>query len=216
MLAAFRAGVFPMAVSRRADHVFWVDPEDRGVLPLDRFHVPRSLARAIRRGRFEVACDLDFGATIRACATSRTDRSEETWINRAIERLFVELARRGHAHSVEVRSDGRLVGGLYGCAVGAAFFGESMFSIETDASKVALVHLVARLRLGGFRLLDTQDLTAHLSRFGGVSIPRAEYHRRLAAAVAGHADWIGTPAPAALEAEFAAMSAPGANPSAAL
>lgn len=161
--------------SHRADPgVHWVAPAVRGILPLDGFHVPRRLRKTVRQRRFEVRCDTDFEGVVRACAAPRKDHPE-TWINAAITRVFCQLHRRGLAHSVETRRDGRLVGGLYGVALGSVFFGESMFSWETDASKVALVHLVALLRLGGFTLLDVQFVTDHLSRFGAVEISSALY-----------------------------------------
>ena len=183
MLRAYRHGLFPMAETRRGDRLYWLDPERRGILPLDRFHLPRRLARTVLSDAFAVTVDQDFAGTIAGCAHPAPGR-EDTWINPQIERLFGELHQLGHAHSVETRQDGHLVGGLYGVAIGGVFFGESMFSIARDASKVALVHLVARLRLGGFRLLDTQFVTAHLSQFGadgtgarrlqGAARPRAD------------------------------------------
>ncbi len=189
VLRAYAAGVFPMAESRASDRVYWLDPALRGVLPIDAgFHLPRRLMRTALSARFEVTADRDFLGVIRGCAEPAPGRPD-TWINDDIERLFVELHRRGAAHSVETWREGRLVGGLYGVALGGAFFGESMFSRVTDASKVALAHLVARLRLGGFVLCDTQFLTAHLARFGAVEIPKADYKRRLAAALAVPAEW---------------------------
>jgi leucyl/phenylalanyl-tRNA--protein transferase len=186
LLQAYAAGIFPMAEAADDPELFWVDPVRRGVLPLDRFHVPRRLARTLRSGRFEIRCDSEFEAVMRRCAAATDDRPQ-TWINDEIVTLYTELSRRGAAHSVETWVDGELVGGLYGVHLGAVFFGESMFSRVTDASKVALVHLVARLRLGGFMLLDTQFVTEHLQRFGAVEIPRREYHSRLQAALAGRA-----------------------------
>ena len=206
MLRAYRHGLFPMAETRRGDRLYWLDPERRGVLPLERFHLPRRLLRTILSGEFEVAADRDFAATIAGCAASAPGR-EDTWINPQIEALFVELHRMGVAHSVECRRDGRLVGGLYGVALGGAFFGESMFSIVRDASKVALVHLVARLRVSGFRLLDTQFVTAHLAQFGAVEIPRDEYKIRLAAGLAAPARWSSAGDPAAIDAEIRALAA---------
>jgi leucyl/phenylalanyl-tRNA--protein transferase len=182
LLRAYAAGIFPMADSADDPELFWVDPTRRGVIPLDRFHVPRRLRRVVRSGLFEVRCDSDFAAVMRGCAEAGEARPS-TWINDEIIRLYTALAARGAAHSVECRHDGELVGGLYGVALGAAFFGESMFSRVTDASKVALVHLVARLRLGGYRLLDTQFVTPHLAQFGAVEIARARYHRLLAEAL---------------------------------
>jgi leucyl/phenylalanyl-tRNA---protein transferase len=188
LLAAYAGGVFPMAESADEPELFWVDPHHRGILPLDDFHVPRRLRRVLRQGRFEVSCDTAFEEVIRSCAEA-TEKRPNTWINDEIVRLYAALYARGSAHSVECRRDGRLVGGLYGVSIGAVFFGESMFSCETDASKVALVHLVARLRAGGYRLLDTQFLTPHLARFGGIEISRARYHRLLASALAYRASF---------------------------
>jgi len=204
LLRAYRLGLFPMAESRTSRALHWLDPEARGVLPLDGFHLPRSLAKTLRTGPFTVTADADFPGTIAACAAARENRPD-TWINLEIERLFTELHRLGFAHSVESWLDGRLVGGLYGACLGGAFFGESMFSTATDASKVALVHLVARLRLSGFVLLDTQFITAHLTRFGAVEIPRAAYHAQLAEAVEVPARFIASPDSAALEAEIGRM-----------
>ena len=182
MLRAYRAGLFPMAETRGSARLYWLDPEQRGILPLDGFHVPRRLRRVVRSGRFAIGVDVDVPSVIAGCAREGPGR-HDTWINGDIERLFASLARLGCAHSVEARLDGALVGGLYGVAIGGAFFGESMFSTATDASKVALVHLVALLRASGFSLLDTQFVTAHLGRFGAVEIPREAYRDRLAAAV---------------------------------
>jgi leucyl/phenylalanyl-tRNA---protein transferase len=186
LLEAYAAGIFPMAEGADDRELFWVDPVRRGVLPLDGFHVPRRLARTLRGGRFEIRCDSAFEAVMRSCAAASDDRPQ-TWINDEIVTLYTELFRRGAAHSVESWLDGELVGGLYGVHLGAVFFGESMFSRVTDASKVALVHLVARLRQGGFTLLDTQFVTEHLQRFGAIEIPRREYHSRLQAALARRA-----------------------------
>lgn len=183
LLRAYAAGIFPMADHVKDQDLFWVDPDWRGVLPLDAFHIPRSLIKVVRSDRFQVTIDQDFPGVIAACASSAPGR-RSTWISHRIRALYEELHQSGHAHSVETRLDGRLVGGLYGVRLGAAFFGESMFSRETDASKVALVHLVARLVSGGFRLLDTQFVTAHLTRFGAIEIPRESYRLRLAEAVA--------------------------------
>ncbi len=192
LLRAYALGVFPMAESREDPEVFWVDPRWRGIFPLDDFHISRSLARHIRRGGFEVSVNRDFDGTLRGCA----DRPE-TWINDTIFRLYTTLHARGFAHSLEVWEDGALVGGVYGVTLGAAFFGESMFSRRTNASKVALAYLVDRLRLGGFQLFDTQFITAHLRSLGAVEIPRAEYRRRLAEALARPADFIRPALPAA-------------------
>ena len=205
MLRAYRHGLFPMAETRRGERLFWLDPERRGVLPLDRFHLSRRLRRTVLSDVFEVAVDQDFPATIAACATPMPGR-EDTWINPQIERLFSELHRLGYAHSVESRQNGMLVGGLYGVAIGGVFFGESMFSFVTDASKVALVHLVARLRLGGFRVLDTQFVTAHLAQFGAEEIPRDAYKARLAAALDLPARFLANPDRASLIAEIQAIA----------
>jgi len=204
MLRAYAAGLFPMAEGRRSGRLYWLDPERRGVLPLDGFHLPRRLARTVLSGRFEVSADRDFAATVAGCAASAPGR-EDSWINPEIEALFNTLHGMGFAHSVEVRRDGALVGGLYGVRLGGAFFGESMFSRETDSSKVALVHLVIRMRRGGFSLLDTQFLTDHLARFGAVEIPQAEYKARLAAARGAGARWDASLDQAALEAGVRAL-----------
>jgi leucyl/phenylalanyl-tRNA--protein transferase len=178
LLRAYASGVFPMAESAGASELFWVDPQRRGILPLDGLKVSRRLARSFLKGGFEIGVDADFAGVIEGCG----DR-EETWINDEIRRLYRDLHRLGHAHSVEVWAGGRLQGGLYGVALGAAFFGESMFSRMRDASKFALIALVARLNAGGFRLLDTQFVTPHLARLGAVEISRAAYHRLLEPAV---------------------------------
>ena len=182
LIDCYRRGVFPMADARHDERLFLVDPARRGVIPLNDFHVSRRLARTVRSPRFEVRVDSAFEEVIEACAAPRPGRPE-TWINRNIQDLCGELFRRGEAHSVEAWRDGILAGGLYGVAVGGAFFGESMFSNERDASKVALVHLVERLRAGGFALLDAQFITGHLQTFGAVEITRGEYRRRLARAL---------------------------------
>jgi leucyl/phenylalanyl-tRNA--protein transferase len=192
LLRAYRAGLFPMAESRRGDRLYWLDPEMRGVLPLDGFHLPRRLRRTVLSGLFTVTADADFAGVIAGCAAPAPGR-EDSWINPEIERLFTELHEMGYAHSVEVWQDGALMGGLYGVSLGAAFFGESMFSRARDVSKVALVHLVARLRLGGFTLLDTQFITEHLAQFGTTEIPRAEYKARLERALATRARWLSQP-----------------------
>lgn len=197
LIRAYRAGFFPMAEARGADRLYWLDPEMRGVLPLDGFHLPRRLLRTVESGVFTVTANADFAGVIAGCAAPAPGR-EDTWINPQIEQLFVALHRRGLAHSVESWQGGRLVGGLYGVALGGAFFGESMFSRVTDASKVALVHLVARLRLGGFVLLDTQFVTSHLTRFGAVEIPRDRYKQLLAAALEAAATFPADPDPVAL------------------
>jgi leucyl/phenylalanyl-tRNA--protein transferase len=178
LLQAYAAGVFPMAESRDDPDVFWVDPRQRGVLPLDGFRISRSLARTIRRGAFRITFDAAFAEVIDGCAAR-----DETWINATIRRLCLSLHALGSAHSVEVWDGEALVGGVYGLTLGGAFFGESMFSTRTDASKVALAYLVDRLRGAGFALFDTQFITPHLASLGAVEIPRAEYRTRLAAAI---------------------------------
>ncbi len=188
LLAAYAEGMFPMAERRGDPDLYWISPEARGIIPLDGFHVPRRLARTVKSDRFEVTTDMAFGAVIRACAAPSPGRNE-SWINEEIVSLYTSLHLLGHAHSIECRSEGRLVGGLYGVTLGAAFFGESMFSHERDASKVALVHLVARLIGGGFKLLDAQFLTAHLARFGALEIPRADYLARLHDAISHKAEF---------------------------
>lgn len=207
LIRAYRAGFFPMAETRDGDRLFWLDPEQRGILPLGGFHIPRRLMRTVQSGAFRVTADQDFRAVIAGCAEPRPGR-EDTWINPQIEALFTELHRRGCAHSVETWQGSRLVGGLYGVALGGAFFGESMFSRTTDASKVALVHLVARLRLGGFTLLDTQFVTSHLTRFGAREIPRDVYKQQLAAALEIPATWMPDPESAALTAEIQRLGNP--------
>ncbi|HEX3672702.1 MAG TPA: leucyl/phenylalanyl-tRNA--protein transferase [Rhizomicrobium sp.] len=183
LLRAYAEGIFPMAERREAESLYWVSPDARGILPLDGFHVPHRLARTVRSGRFAVTFDTAFEEVIRACAAPGRGDRRQSWINDEIVRLYTELFAIGHAHSVECRRDGALAGGLYGVSLGAAFFGESMFSRERDASKVALVHLVARLNAGGFTLLDTQFLTDHLSQFGAVEIAKEEYLELLYPAV---------------------------------
>ncbi|RAK61473.1 leucyl/phenylalanyl-tRNA--protein transferase [Phenylobacterium hankyongense] len=182
LLACYARGVFPMADARDDARVFLIDPERRGVIPLDEFHVSRRLARTVRGDPFEIRVDTAFRQVVQACAESGPGRTE-TWINHPIEALYTRLHHQGVAHSVECWEGGELVGGLYGVSLRGAFFGESMFSRRRDASKVALVHLVARLILGGYRLLDAQFMTDHLSQFGAVEISRREYHRRLDAAL---------------------------------
>jgi leucyl/phenylalanyl-tRNA--protein transferase len=193
LLRAYSIGVFPMAESREAKELFWVEPHERGVFPLDRLVVSRSLAKIVRSDRYRVVADRDFRAVIGACA----DR-DKTWINDEITRLYGELFEAGYAHSVEVYEGGELVGGLYGVSLRRAFFGESMFHRARDASKVALVHLVARLRIGGFRLLDTQFLTEHLASLGAVGMQREEFRRRLARAMQGQADFNAWPTATAM------------------
>ncbi len=182
LLRAYACGIFPMAESADDPQLYWIEPQERGILPLDAVNIPRRLARTVRQGRFDVAVDTDFEGVIDGCAAPRPGR-RSTWINSQIRNLYRELFRQGHCHTVEVRLDGRLIGGLYGVALGGVFFGESMFSTERDASKVALVHLCARLIAGGFSLLDTQFVTDHLSQFGTKEIDKAEFQSRLHAAM---------------------------------
>ncbi|MET0313766.1 MAG: leucyl/phenylalanyl-tRNA--protein transferase [Hansschlegelia sp.] len=182
LLKAYACGIFPMAESATDPGLYWIEPELRGVLPLDGFKVSSRLERTVRSDVFEMRVDTAFDDVMAGCASPTPDR-DKTWINGRIRSLYGELHAAGHAHSVEAWRDGRLVGGLYGVRLGAAFFGESMFHVERDASKVALVHLAARLVKGGFRLLDTQFVTDHLRRFGAIETPRRDYHRLLEAAV---------------------------------
>jgi leucyl/phenylalanyl-tRNA--protein transferase len=182
LLDCYATGVFPMGEARDDPRVFLVEPEERGVIPLDGFHIPSRLRRTIRGEPFEVRVDTAFDAVLDACAAPQPGR-EDTWINGPIRRLYLALHAMGRAHSLECWQNERLVGGLYGVTLGGAFFGESMFSRERDASKVALAHLVARLNRGGWRLLDTQFLTGHLSQFGAVETPQADYLKQLEAAL---------------------------------
>lgn len=187
LLKAYACGIFPMAESADDPTLYWVEPETRGIIPLDRFHVPSRLARTVRAERFTIRIDHDIDGVLEGCAAPAPDRTR-TWINQRIRRLYRRLFDIGHCHTVEVYEDGRLAGGLYGVNLGRAFFGESMFHRTRDASKVALVHLVARLKLGGFKLLDTQYVTDHLRRFGAVEISRRQYGRLLEAALTEEAD----------------------------
>jgi leucyl/phenylalanyl-tRNA--protein transferase len=180
LLSAYAAGIFPMADSRDAPDLYWVEPRERAIIPLENFHVSRSLDRTIRSGRFEVTCDRAFAAVVESCAAR-----PETWINRDIEQAVNTLHAAGHAHSIEVWKGDALVGGLYGVKLGRAFFGESMFSKERDASKVAMAWLVARLKAGHFTLLDCQIMTPHLATLGAVGVPAATYAALLSAAIAG-------------------------------
>ncbi len=198
VLEAYRQGWFPMAQSRGDSRVYWISPDVRGVLPLPTFHIPRRLARTCRQKRFQLSVDTAFPAVIDACGRSDPSRDRtETWINPSIRAVFLDLHRAGHAHSVECWRDGVLAGGLYGLAVNGAFFGESMFSTARDASKVALVHLVHRLRAGGFTLLDAQFENDHLDQFGQERVLRAAFRMRLAAALMQAADFyrLGPPGP---------------------
>ena len=188
LLKAYAAGIFPMAEDEDDPTLFWVEPRERGIMPLDGFRIGRRLARTVRADPFDVRVDHDFDAVIAGCAAPRRDR-DRTWISERIRRLYGELFDLGQCHTVETYRAGRLVGGLYGVRLGAAFFGESMFHRERDASKVALVHLVARLKRGGFRLLDTQFVTQHLAQFGAVEVPRRTYKQMLRNAMEHAADW---------------------------
>jgi leucyl/phenylalanyl-tRNA--protein transferase len=174
LLRAYSIGLFPMAESADDPEIFWVEPETRGVLPLDGFHVSKSLSKAVRKAPFDVRFDTDFEGVMAHCAAPAEDRPS-TWINSTIRKLYAELHRMGHAHSVEAWKDQALVGGLYGVSLGSAFFGESMFSRQTNASKICLVHLVERLKTKGFTLLDTQFTTEHLKTFGAIDIRKDEY-----------------------------------------
>lgn len=200
LLQAYEVGFFPMAEDAGDTSLFWVNPPMRGIMPLDRFHVPRRLARTVRQDVFEVRVDSDFEGVIEGCSASAPGRSS-TWINADIRSLYGALFKRGHCHTVEAWRDGKLVGGLYGVAMGGAFFGESMFSRERDASKVALVHLVGRMLAGGFTLLDTQFITDHLKQFGAIEIPAETYRARLRDAVTRQADfhcWAASDVPGAV------------------
>jgi leucyl/phenylalanyl-tRNA---protein transferase len=188
LLKAYACGIFPMAESADDPGLFWVEPPDRGIIPLDAFHVPSRLARTVRSDRYSVVADRNFDAVIDGCAASRPGR-HQTWINERIRRLYRGLFDIGHCHTIETYEGERLVGGLYGVSLGCTFFGESMFHVARDASKVALVHLVARLRAGGFKLLDTQFVTEHLMTFGAVEVPARKYHKLLAQALPGRADF---------------------------
>ncbi len=184
LLQAYAAGIFPMGNEDNAQELYWVDPHERGIIPLDGLHISRSLRKTIRRGDFDIRIDHDFLGTMRDCAAR-----EETWINDTILDLYNALHKRNAAHSVEIWRDGQRIGGLYGVSIGAVFFGESMVSHAPDASKIALVWLVARLRAGGYRLLDTQFTTSHLESMGGVGISRAQYHKLLHSALDTRADF---------------------------
>src|SRR6202030_438045 len=188
LLKAYACGIFPMAESADDPALYWIEPERRGVIPLDRFHVPSRLTRTVRSARFSVLVDRDFDGVIAGCSEPMPGRSR-TWINARIRALYRKLFDRGDCHTVEVYEGGELVGGLYGVSLGGAFFGESMFHRVRDASKVALVHLIARLKAGGFRLLDTQFVTDHLKTFGAIEVPRRQYHKLLEAALSGEGDF---------------------------
>src|SRR5690349_19016095 len=188
LLKAYACGIFPMAESADDPALYWIEPEVRGIIPLDGFHLSARLARTVRTTAFVVHVDRDFEAVIEGCAEPKPDRNR-TWINARIRRIYRALFERGHCHTVEVYEGAELVGGLYGVSLGRAFFGESMFHRARDASKIALVHLVARLKAGGYRLLDTQFVTDHLRTFGAVEVPKWRYHRLLEEALIGEADF---------------------------
>lgn len=189
LLKAYACGIFPMAESADDNALYWIDPDRRGVIPLDGLRISRSLRRVVRRGRFKVRVNTAFEDVIASCAAPAPGR-RSTWINERIRKLYGELFELGHCHTVECWLDGQLVGGLYGVHLGGAFFGESMFSQVPDASKVALVHLVARLVAGGFSLLDTQFVTEHLQGLGAVELSREDYHRTLEAALKGQGEFL--------------------------
>ncbi|MFY9893144.1 MAG: leucyl/phenylalanyl-tRNA--protein transferase [Xanthobacteraceae bacterium] len=188
LLKAYACGIFPMAESAEDPALYWIEPERRGIIPLDRFHVPNRLARTVRSNRFTVAVDRDFDAVLDGCSQPMPGRTR-TWINARIRNLYRRLHERGDCHTLEVYEGGALVGGLYGVSLGRAFFGESMFHRARDASKVALVHLVARLKAGRYRLLDTQFVTEHLRTFGAIEVSRPAYHKLLDAALVGEGDF---------------------------
>lgn len=188
IVRAYSAGIFPMAEDAEDEDLFWVSPEMRGIMPLDGFHASKSLRKAMRKSGWDIRVDTDWDGIIEGCATVGEDRST-TWINGTIRAVYGELFRRGVAHTVEIWDEEELVGGLYGLAIGGAFFGESMFHRRTDASKMAMAHLVERLNVGGFQLLDTQFVTPHLASLGGIEIPRADYEDRLAQALGVTGNW---------------------------
>jgi leucyl/phenylalanyl-tRNA---protein transferase len=198
LLKAYACGIFPMAESAEDPALYWIEPQQRGVLPLDQVHVPRRLARTIKQGTFDIRVDSDFDGVISGCAASRPGR-RTTWINPRIRGLYRDLFQSGYCHTVEAWASGQLVGGLYGVALNGVFFGESMFSTERDASKVALVYLCARLLRGGFLLLDTQFVTDHLRQFGTVEIERGDFHKLLERALAHEADFAALPKDASPE-----------------
>jgi len=200
LLKAYACGIFPMAESADDPALYWIEPDMRGIIPLEGFHVPARLARTVRSTNWTVHVDRDFDAVIEGCAEPKQDRAR-TWINARIRRIYRALFEHGHCHTVEVYDGNKLIGGLYGVSRGRAFFGESMFHRARDASKIALVHLVARLRAGGYRLLDTQYVTDHLRTFGAVEVPKRRYHRLLEEALTGEADFATMPLDRALSGE---------------
>jgi leucyl/phenylalanyl-tRNA--protein transferase len=193
LLKAYACGIFPMAESAEDNALYWIEPERRGILPLENVHIPRRLARTVRASNFEIRIDSNYAGVIEGCASSRPGRAS-TWINSRIRRLYSELFELGYCHTVEAWQGDRLVGGLYGIHLGRAFFGESMFSYERDASKVALVHLIARLKHGGFNLLDTQFITDHLLRFGATEVSREKFQSLLEESLQGNAEFESLPA----------------------
>lgn len=188
LLKAYACGIFPMAENADDPALYWIEPDLRGIIPLDRFHVPKRLARTVRSDRYTVTVNRDFDGVLDGCAEPQPGRMH-TWINARIRALYRKLHDRRHCHSVEVYDGDALIGGLYGVSLGRAFFGESMFHRSRDASKVALVHLIARLKAGGFKLLDTQFVTRHLKTFGAIEVPRRQYHKLLEAAIEGEGDF---------------------------
>jgi leucyl/phenylalanyl-tRNA--protein transferase len=188
LLKAYACGIFPMAESADDPALYWIEPDMRGIIPIDGFHVPLRLARTVRSTGFTVWVDRNFDAVVEGCAEAKLDRAR-TWINERIRKIYRSLFEHGHCHSIEVYDGSNLVGGLYGVALGGAFFGESMFHRARDASKIALVHLMARLRAGGYRLLDTQYVTDHLKTFGAVEVPKRRYHKMLEEAIVCDGDF---------------------------
>ena len=212
LLKAYACGIFPMAESAEDPGLHWIEPELRGIIPLDGFHVPQRLARTVRSDEFDIRIDHDFDAVLAGCSEPQPGRAR-TWINRRISLLYRKLFDIGHCHTVEAYRDTELVGGLYGVSLGRAFFGESMFHRARDASKVALVHLVARLNAGGFSLLDTQFVTEHLKTFGALEVPQRQYHRLLEAALVGEGDFAALPIKPALSGDAALHHAEALRPS---
>ena len=192
LLKAYAGGIFPMAEDADDPALYWIEPDMRGIIPLEGFHLPARLARTVRATPFTVVVNRDFDAVIEGCAEEKPDRAR-TWINGRIRKIYRNLFEHGHCHTVEVYDGDKLVGGLYGVSLGRAFFGESMFHRTRDASKIALVHLVARLRAGGYRLLDTQYVTDHLKTFGAVEVAKRRYHRLLEDALVGEANFAALP-----------------------
>lgn len=192
LLGAYANGIFPMSEDRHDPSLFWVNPEQRGILPLDHFHIPRRLKRTVKSDKYQVRIDSSFQQCVLECSKPGSGR-QSTWINDQIIQLYTELFEHGYAHSVECWREGLFRGGLYGVSIGGAFFGESMFSSETDSSKVALVHLIARLKVGGYTLLDTQFISQHLQQFGAIEMQRADYRSALSEAILTKADFYSLP-----------------------